>query len=673
MREVRDFPHCVKTIEHVWIPLPDGGRLAAKIWLPEKANTTPMPALLEYIPYRKRDLTRARDAITHPYLAGHGYACVRVDIRGSGESSGILKDEYLEQEQADAVFVIDWISRQTWCDGTVGMFGISWGGFNSLQVAARRPPALKAIMSACSTDDLYRDNMHYMGGCLLSDNLSEATVMFAFNSLPPDPSIAGDDWRDMWFERLEGSGLWIDQWLSNQRRGEYWHGGSICGDYSSIECPVLLVSGWTDGYTNAVFRMLENLKVPRKGLVGPWSHKYPHMGVPGPAIGFLQEMLRWWDYWLKGKETGIMEEPMLRAWMQESVPPTTAYDYRPGRWVSEESWPSQRIENQNLPLMPGRVGLPGERVKEARLDIQSPLTVGLFAGKWCSYAATPDLPHDQRQEDGGALTFDTEELGETIEVLGSPKLRIDFSANRPNAMIAVRLSDVLPDGSATRVTYGLLNLTHRNSNANPEPLEPGKRYSAEVELNNMAHVFPAGHKMRISVSTSYWPLAWPSPSPVKLSLYCGDTHLKLPVRPPRSEDRSIHEFGPAEGSPPIKITQISDSTYDWRVVRNLASDESVMEVVNDDGRYRIDDIDLYVRRKTKEWYSSTANDFSSARGETRTVREFKRRDWVARVETRTVLTCNPDKFFVRAELDAYEGDKRIFSENWDRAIKRDNV
>ncbi|HKJ77004.1 MAG TPA: CocE/NonD family hydrolase, partial [Gammaproteobacteria bacterium] len=458
MRYVSEFPHPVRHIEHAWIPLSDGTRLAARIWMPEGAEREPVPAVLEYIPYRKRDFTRARDAVTHPYVAGHGYACVRVDLRGSGDSEGVLEDEYLQQELDDGVEVLRWIAEQPWCDGGVGMYGISWGGFNGLQIAAMRPPELKAIITVCSTDDRYADDVHYMGGCLLGDNLSWASTMFAYNSLPPDPELVGEAWREMWLQRLEGSGLWLKTWLEHQRRDDFWKHGSICEDISDVQCPVLAVSGWADGYSNAVFRLLDGLKVPRQGLIGPWSHKYPHLGRPGPAIGFLQEAVRWWDHWLKGVDRGVEDDPMLRVWMQDSVPPTTRYRTRPGRWVAEQQWPSPRVEAVTHPLAPGRIGAPGEEVDEAELTVQSPLSVGLFAGKWCSYAATPDLPHDQREEDGGGLVFDSEPLEEGLEILGSPVIEVELSANKPIAMLAARLSDVAPDDKATRVTYGLLNL-----------------------------------------------------------------------------------------------------------------------------------------------------------------------------------------------------------------------
>ena len=299
-----------------------------------------MPALLEYLPYRKRDGTHERDALTHPYLAGHGYAAVRVDIRGSGESEGVLVDEYSQPELDDALEVIAWLASQPWCSGAVGMFGISWGGFNALQVAALQPPALKAIVTLCSTDDRYADDVHYMGGAkLASADLGWGGFFFADMCHPPDPLLVGERWREMWLQRLEGVPLFLERWLKHQRRDAYWRHGSVCEDFSAIKCPVFAVGGWTDGYTNAIPRLLERLDVPRKGLIGPWAHAYPHFAQPGPQIGFLQEMLRWWDHWLKGKPTGVMDEPMLRAWMTASHQPAEHHETLPGRWVAEPAWP----------------------------------------------------------------------------------------------------------------------------------------------------------------------------------------------------------------------------------------------------------------------------------------------------------------------------------------------
>ncbi|MGM0632648.1 MAG: CocE/NonD family hydrolase [Pseudomonadota bacterium] len=667
------LPHRIQVIENEWIQLAGGQRLAARIWRPEQALQKPVPAILEYIPYRKRDQTRARDAVHHPFLAAHGYACLRVDLRGSGDSDGILVDQYREQELDDGVQVIDWIAAQPWCDGNVGMMGISWGGFNALQIAARRPEPLKAVIAVCFTDDLYADNMHYMGGCLLGDNLSESTTMFSVNSSPPDPEIVGERWREMWLERLAGSGLWLDHWLRHQRRDEYWAHGSICEDYSAIRCPVMAVGGWADGYTNAIFRVLEHLDAPRQGLVGPWGHRYPHQGIPGPSTGFLQEALRWWDHWLKGDQTGIMDEPMLRAWMQDSVPPTTFYHERPGRWVGEARWPSARIETRRYQLGPGQLLEEADQPStpsQAEVTIQSPLSVGLFAGKWCSYTAAPDLPHDQREEDGGARVFESDPLTASIEILGAPVLELEVASDRPVAMVAVRLSDTAPDGKATRVTYGLLNLNHRKGDHDPEPLVPGEFFRVRVPMNNVAQVFPRGHRLRVSVSTSYWPLAWPSPEPVRLSIRVARSSLLLPVRP-RSDDDSEIRFQPPVGAPPAEVTQLEPPHHNWLVHRDLAEDLSTLEVINDRGRLRIDEIGMETRHSSREWYTYRDDDFTSPRGETQTLRCFQRGDWSVRTQTRTILTCDRSDFFIRAELDAWEGEKRVFCRNWDLKIPRD--
>ncbi|SFU93565.1 CocE/NonD family hydrolase [Halomonas korlensis] len=680
MNIVESFPYKVHEIENVFIPMRDGAQLAARLWLPEGAEGEPVPAIMEYIPYRKRDITRGRDATNQPYFAGHGYACVRVDMRGSGDSDGVLYDEYTQQEQEDGVDAIEWIAKQPWCDGNVGMMGISWGGFNSLQVAAKQPPALKGIISLCSSDDLYADNMHFMGGCLLGDNLSEATVMFAFNSLPPDPQIVGDRWRDMWFERLEKSGLWLEDWLENQRRNAYWTKSSVCEDYSAIQCPVYAIGGWADGFTNTVLRLLEHLEVPRKGLIGPWGHKYPHQGIPGPAIGFLQEALRWWDHWLKGKDNGIMEDPPLRAWLQDSVAPDNSYHHRPGRWISDPGWPSRHVKETPFPLGPYTIDLGEEDSNahqqdnhDAALVIQSPLSVGLFAGKWCSYAATPDLPGDQREEDGGSLVFTSRALDEPLEIFGMPSVEFELSADKPQGMIAVRLSDVAEDGKATRVTYGLLNLTHRDSDAEPEPMEPHRRYRVRVNLNGIAQRFPAGHRLRISLSTSYWPLAWLPPEPVKVTVYPASSSLHLPIRTPCETQADEFPFQEPEGAPPLETTTLEPSEHNWLLHRDLASKTSVLEVVNDQGRFRIDDIGTEIRRSNREWYTNTDDTFTSAKGETYTEHAFKRDEWDVEIYTRTILTCTEDTFVIHAQLDAYEDNYRVFSKNWERLIPRDNV
>jgi putative CocE/NonD family hydrolase len=672
MHAVRSLPHETTEDEHVEIPMSDGSRLAARIWRPVGSDQEPVPGILEAIPYRKRDLTAHRDSIHHPYLAGHGYACVRLDLRGTGESEGVLTDEYTETEHCDIETVLAWLADRPWCTGRTGMMGISWGGMTALQVAARRPPSLGAIVIASVTDHRYADDMHYMGGCLLSDNLAEAGTMFAHATCPPDPALVGDRWRTMWLERLEAAGPWIDEWLSHQRRDAYWRHASVCEDYTAVQVPVLASSGWADGYSNAVFRVLEHLDVACKGLIGPWSHRYPHLGEPGPAIGYLQEVVRWWDHWLKDVDNDVMDGPKLRTWMQESMPPSTAYEERPGRWVGEPCWPSPHVTPSRHPLAAHRIASPHEEVAEAELSVESPLSVGQFAGKWASYNAPPDLPYDQREEDGGSLVFDTDVLTERCEILGAPVVDLDVAASEPVAMVAARLSDVAPDGRATRVTYGLLNLTHRNSDDAPEPLAPGRRYRVRVQLNGVAQAFPPGHRIRLSLSTSYWPLAWPPPRPVQLHVHAATSSLTLPVRPvAESDEVAVRPFDEPEGTPPISTTRLEPGDHRWTVSRDLVGYVSALEIIKDAGVVRYDDIGLDVARRAYERYSWVADDLSSAQGETEWTTQFSRDDWDARAVTRTELSCTPAEFRLYARLDGYEGDQRTFSRTWHRTIPRD--
>jgi putative CocE/NonD family hydrolase len=659
----------IKVLENVYIPLQDGTKLASKIWMPQAAVQTPVPAILEYIPYRKRDFKAVRDDQIHGYFAEHGYAGVRVDLRGSGDSQGILRDEYLRQELDDGLEVLRWLAAQPWCTGDIGMIGISWGGFNGLQLAALQPPELKAVITVASSDDRYADDVHYMGGSLLTDNLSWASTMFAYNSCPPDPRLAGEKWKQMWLERLEGSGLWLKKWLEHQRRDDYWKHASVCEDYSAVKCPVFAVSGWADGYTNTVFRLMEQLKVPRKGLIGPWGHKYPHMGGPGPVIDFLNECVRWWDKWLKGIDSGVQDDPMIRAWMKDTVSPIS--DRRPGRWVGEKEWPASDISEKRLNLLYGELGPEDGEQSLAVLSIQSPLSVGLFAGKWCSYSETTDLPSDQREEDGGSLIFDTLPLEKDLEILGSPRLEVELSSNKPVATIAARISDVAPNGRATRVTYGVLNLTHRNSHEKPEELEEGRKYRITLEMNDVAQKFPAGNQLRLSVSSSYWPLAWPSPEPARLKIFLENSRLVLPEREPKPSDELLRDLGrPGEGRK-LSTTLLVPSHREWEVKHNLATNEVLLHVTNNDPTYRLDDINWTVQKDVTEKYFYKNNNYDTLRGEVTSKRLFRRDEWEVYTLTRTILTSSRTHFRIRATLDAYEEDTRIFSKTWDETIPRD--
>jgi uncharacterized protein len=642
---VTTFPRTVRIIEHTTVPLKDGTTLAARIWLPEDAEQNPVPAILEYLPYRKRDGTYERDALTYPWLAGHGYAGVRVDIRGSGESDGLLSDEYARQEQDDAIEIIAWLAAQPWCSGAVGMMGISWGGFNGLQVAARRPAALKAVVTICSTDDRYADDVHYMGGAKLNAGFGWAAFFFGAMCHPPDPLLVGDRWRAMWLERLANVPLFLEIWTRHQRRDAYWRHGSVCEDYAAIQCPVYAVGGWTDGYTNAIPRLLERLAVPRKGLIGPWAHAYPHFALPGPQIGFLQEMLRWWDHWLKGAETGVMDEPMVRAWMTDSVKPAPYHETLPGRWVAEPSWPPPKSKPLRLFLTDD--GLRPERALLAAHAVCSRQTVGKDAGSWCPFGRGADQAGDQRADDARSLVFETPPLDEAIEILGAPILTLEVASDKPVANIAIRLCDVHPSAESLRVSFGVQNLTHRRGHETPEPLVPGERYQIRIQLNDAGVVFPAGHRIRLAFSTTYWPMIWPAPEAATLTIFGGT--LDLPMRPPQEADAALPPLPGPETATPERPTVIRP------------------------GLVRIDRLGLEVATEGKFAFDITDDDPLSATAEMQRTETIQRDAWEVRIETRMRLACTRDAFLLRASLRAWEGTSEVCHREWDRSIPRDLV
>lgn len=667
MHEVANFPCRVREIETTWIPLSDGIQLAARLWLPEMEGNTPVPAVLEYLPYRHGDGTAIIDSINYGYLAGHGIAGVRVDVRGTGNSEGLILDEYSEAELDDAAEVIAWIAEQACCSGKIGMWGYSWGGINALQVAARRPPALKAIMTLYSADDRFGEDCHFMGGCLLDENLEWGNEFLSNCTRPPDPAVVGERWRAMWHERLDALDLAMDPWLRHQSRDDYWRRASVSEDYVAIEAAVYAVGGWTDGYSNTVLRLMEKLPGPRKALIGPWGHDWPHVAEPGPQIGFLQEAMRWWNHWLCNEDTGIMDEPMVRVWMQDSIPPSSTVREWPGRWIAASSWPDIRITNRTLPLAASG----NEQTHQDALLLTHPQTVGIKASKWCPYGLGTDMADDQRADDALSLSFMTPALEEPLEIFGAPVVHLDLAVDRPRAFLAVRLCDVAPDGQTTRVSYTLLNLVQPDENGHPVLLEPGCRFSVTLRLNDTAYAFPAGHRLRVAVSTAYWPMVWPSPDPVTLNLFADGTTLELPVRPVDEPlDQSLVPFGPPEGAPQLDNEVLAEGEQSRRFEHDLTSGEMRMVMEWGKGAVRFSRSGLLYDFRGAITNRIREQDPTSSVIETRMDQVLARDDWDTRTEINTTLACSRDDFTLTATVDAYEGGKHIFNRHWNRVIPR---
>lgn len=672
MSEPRDprLPHDVVEISPTWIPMPDGTRLAGRVWMPAWASAErPVPAVLELIPYRTRDLTALRDEAIHGTFAANGYASVRVDIRGSGDSEGLIPGEYLAQELADGTDCIAWIAAQPWCTGRVGMVGNSWGGFNALQVAALRPPALAAIITSCSTDDRFTDDMHYKGGALLTDMLDWGATFLCWMALPPDPAVTGPAWRERWRERiaLAADAPAVVEWLRHQERDAFWRHGSVNEAHGDIVVPVLAVGGWQDGYSNAIPRLLAGLSVPRMGVIGPWAHGYPHAARPGPNIDFLRLAVRWWDHWLRHADTGLLGEPVLRAWMSEAVPPEPLFETTPGRWVAEEAWPSARIEGRRWALAEGAALVPAGRDPgpAAEVDVRSDQTQGATAGEWCPFGtggAGPELPGDQAPDDARSVCFDTEVLTERLEVLGAPVVRLAIHEDAWPGLVVVRLCDVWPDGRSTRVSYAV---RHVNAPGDAGPVDG----VLELRLDDAGHAFVVGHRIRIAVSTTSWPMVWPEATPGGFRFLAGASTLDLPVRPPRVEDAALPDLG--EPWWPARAADVLQPATAQRTVAERP--DGLAEVRNriDGGRTRVASTGIVVHAGADDTATIREGDPLSARMESmRTVTLEHPGGPVVSVRGTLALTATAVTWSLTGRLTATQDGAVVADRSIDRTIPR---
>jgi putative CocE/NonD family hydrolase len=666
MPEKRPF----RSIENEWITLKDGTRLAARMWIPEGAENSPVAVVWEYLPYRKRDSERQRDTGWAEAFVPYGFAFVRVDIRGSGDSDGVLLGEYLQQEQDDAVEVIAWLARQPWSNGSVGMRGISWGGFSSLQAAALAPPALKAIIPQCASDNRYTDDAHYVGGALTLDNYDWGAEFKTVLVGPPDPAIVGDRWRDMWLNRLKATPPVLAEWLSHQRYDAFWQHGSVAVDYSRIKIPVYIVDGQIDSYRDFLPRLLGNLRVPRKGIMGPWGHKYPQLADSGPGINWVTEEVRWWTQWLLGVDTGIMEEPMLRVFLEDRTAAEAWPRDVPGRWVTEPSWPSTHIQPRTMFL--NSDGLSDKQGAEAVRICRSQETIGLTKREWFPWNLDIDLPPDQTPDDRRSLTFDSAPLSNDLEILGRPLAAIRVSSTEPVAKLVVRLNEVTPEGKSWSVSYGVLNLTHRDGHETPVALEPGRHYEVEVPCYFTAHRFKKGNRIRVAITESIWPLLWPSPRPVTLEISAGASRMTLPVRPNdgaretmpiavlRDRVRQRVEANPAERNDHI-VTQTGPDAEGRVMLHKQLRDPP--ETLADIGT---------TMSGGSDWYMSIKEgDPNSSIWKLEWFSRLKRNEWDTSLRSTLELSSTAEEFRIKESIHALEGDKVVFERQWDNRIRRD--
>jgi len=639
--------------EEVRIPMRDGIELAATLYLPDPAHG-PQPCLIEALPYRKDDVTSSYEPEYLRLRDEYHYAVCRIDVRGTGSSGGRATDEYPEAEQKDLAEAMTWLAAQEWCTGHLGMYGTSYSGFNSLQMACERPPELKAIIAIFATDDRYTDDVHYRGGALkFTDLLDYCSYMTSLNALPPVPAVWGDGWREEWHARLAEHEPWVLTWLREQRDSPYWRHGSVNTDYDRIACPTMVIAGWADGYRNASYRLIERLRgndVPHHLLAGPWAHAALDGSLPGPRIDGVETQVRWWDRWLRGRDTGVddglADSPAMTLFVRTSTRPSPTLDTHKGFWIREE-WPCPRVQDEVL-LLDGRAPY-----------VVDP-SVGVDAWIDCAALMPWGQSGDLRADDAASLTWDFDADGRTL--IGQPVVRLRVSVDQPVAYLAVKINDVFPDGTSALVTRALLNLTHRDGHDQPpSPLVPGEVYDVDVELDACAFQFDAGQRLRVSVAGADWPNTGVPPAPVTMTVHGGEVVL------PCWSGASPH----AEPDLPAPADPTADHDYGdvlWQIERDV-----LKRVV----RARVDYGGVFEGK-----YGSEIDDHNTGhvevdlatfgqRSEAKAVHDIT---WPeASVSSVSYLTveANADSFVVAVDLVAKEGDEVVVKREWRETIPRD--
>jgi len=554
-------------------------RLVGHYWYNARAakEGRQLPAIVEMNPYRRRDGTITVDSRMYPYFASQEYLCFRVDLQGTGDSEGVLTDEYSAEELAYCVQVIKQIATFPLCDGKIGMMGESWSALNSLMVAARDdcPDNLKAIIVNCGTDDRFNDDVHYMGGAMMMDNGAWASSMWGWLSQPPDPLVVGANrWQSMWKERIDNANFWFDPWATHQARDSYWSDTSVRNDFSKVKVPVFIMSGWEDGYKNPVETVVDGLaKIGKEvtGLIGPWGHKYPFSGSPGPRMDWLPYATsQWWDRWLKDKKPlPNTTLPQMTVWLGDSREPRNATDFTDrGKWVAEDADWEKRVEDRKFYLSDSNSLAPALPAQSSSVTGSSKLVFATNMLETSSFG-TPgndDLAGDQTAADMQSLSFDSAPLESDVDCFGKPIVKLTMSCDQPIASIAVRLTEISPvTGLSHLVSYTFSNLTQRDGDqANPTPVTPGEPFHVEIPLNMIGHTFKKGWEVRLSVSPSFFPTLWQSAQAATLTVYTG-THgslpaseVTLPGRPVREkEDALVKDLLPADA----RVISVNTSEY----------------------------------------------------------------------------------------------------------------
>ena len=645
--------------EDVGIRLSDNTRLSARMWRP--STPPPWPAILEYHPYPKRYTTAHRDEIAHGWFAAAGYASVRVDMRGSGDSEGHCSDEYTEQERLDALEVIGWLAAQPWCTGTVGMYGLSWGAFNALQLAAIAPPALKAVAVAGGTDDRFMEDVHRLGGCLTSEHFGWAVCLLSFLTRPPDPEIVGRRWRSLWKDRLGALEWSFPTWLNHQTRDAFWTTGFPAAAPDGLRVPALVAGGTADVFATSVLRMVRRQPDRVKGIIGPWAHKFPHMGIPGPAIDWLGQCTRWFDRWLKGERNRAEHDPALRAFVTDGfMPDEHSATLRPGRWIAIRS--VSEIDAMQTTWTLHADGRLADGRSSGKTVISTDQDVGVQGGEIMPMGWGADLPGDQRVDDAKSVCFDTAPLRRSIDMFGRPALSLRVSCDQTGGFIVARLCDVAPDGKSTRIAIGAINLSLSDDLASIRALEPDRACRVAIPLGALCHRFSNGHRIRIALSTTYWPMVWPSRRPCRVTLHHGGAVFSFGGRP--STSRRWTGFGEADGLAPLESDSLSPEEFRRDVTRDVANGSTSVTLSDASGETRLRPHDLVHWNTTERRYVITDGDPSSATLTIDRALGIRRASFNANTHVCARLTADETRFSWSLDMTARSRGRVVSHRTW---------
>jgi uncharacterized protein len=651
---------------YVWIPMSDGVCLSTRLYLPG-GDDGPWPVLLEALPYRKDDLT-ASYASEYRRLRDEGrFVVARVDLRGTGASEGIAEDEYPAQEQLDLTEVIAWLAAAPWSSGQVGMYGTSYSGFNSLQLAAERPPGLGAVCAIYATDDRYTDDVHYMGGTLRAVDLVDYVIyMTAMNALPPTPALAGAGWRDAWRIRVDRTEPWLLRWLEEQWDGPYWRHGSLrqrgengeWEGYDRIDVPTLIVAGWADGYRNNTFRTFERMHAPCELLVGPWSHMSPASSRPGPHIDLVPEMIRFFDTWLRGSPPAEAPAPVRVFLRRPTMPAGDLAEYR-GEWRADSTWP---------PADAYELVLNGPAGRHDVLDVRG--DVGTTAWISCAGHLPWGQPTDQRPDEGMSLVYDWSARDDDLVIAGHPRVTVTLQSDAPVAFLSAKLCNVFPDGTSALVTRGFLNLCHRSSSTQPEPLVPGEPVTVTLELEATAWIFEPGHRVRLDLAGTDWPNTWPPPEPLTLTVDTGSLRLTLPTLHSAAErdgGEPVPVFPPPPNGPDESDASVS-LPMTWRIEHDVLGRET--RAVVDHGSWFDGEHGARIEEHYVGAVAVSTTDPGAARAEATARYVVAWPDATVSTEARLVVRSDQAAFEVTVELDVHDGDKLFRSRRWYRHFPR---